>query len=65
MSVIDDSRSINNKNITIVNDSSGVARMMSQLGASLMITILTTLEVSFTIIKFKFTRPSTIKQIVA
>ncbi len=53
MSVNDDSRGINkNKNITIVNDRSGVARMMSQLGASLMITILTTLEVSFTIIKF-------------
>jgi len=36
-----------NKNIMIMNDTSGVVRMTPQLGASLMIIVLTTLEVSF------------------
>jgi len=38
------------KNITIINDTSLVVRMMPQLGASLTIIILMTLEVSFMLI---------------
>jgi hypothetical protein len=48
-SVIYSSRSINYKNIVIINDTSRVIRMTPQLGASLMIVILINLEVSFMI----------------
>ncbi len=40
-----------NKNITIVNDTSRVVRMMPQLGASLMIVILTTLDLLFMLLE--------------
>jgi hypothetical protein len=52
LSIIDISRSINYKNVMIVNDTSRVVKMMPQLGASLLIVILTTVEVSFMVIMF-------------
>ncbi len=42
------------KHIMIVNDTSRVVRMMPQLGASLTIVILTTLEVSFMLLELSF-----------
>ncbi len=52
LSIIDNTRSINYKNVMIVNDTSRVVKIMPQLGASLMIVILTTVEVSFMVIMF-------------
>jgi hypothetical protein len=39
------------KNITIINDTSRIFKMMPPLGASLIVVILTTLEVSFMLLK--------------
>ncbi len=44
-----------NNNITIVNDTSRAIRMMPQLGASLMIVILTALDVSFMLLELSIT----------